>query len=136
MAWSLLRRIPELRNTAWKQVALITSPDRTTSCSIRARSLEISEVKENGKSSVEVARVWFTGDRNVVATITDFTMRGYDLIGPYAFIWGEKDSRPAVYSVDISSGDTVVSFPGKGTDIKPFVYPPHNSPIPEAPKMD
>lgn len=127
---------PRDEEPAWKEAGAYNYPGYNDFVLNKSESLDISEIKENDKSSVEVARVWFTGDRNVVATITDFTMQGYDLIGPYAFIWGEKDSRLAVFSVDISSGDTVVSYPGKVSNIKPFEYPPHDCPIPEAPKME
>lgn len=126
---------PRDKEPVWKQASANNFPGYNDFVLNKSESLVIEEVKADDKVNVEVARVWFTGDRNVVATISDFTMQGYDLLGPYAFIWGEKNSRLAVFSVDISSGDTVVSYPGKVSNIKPFAYPAHNCPIPEAPIM-
>lgn len=127
---------PKAESSAWKQVGDYNFPGQNRFVLNKSETLEINEIKENGKPGFEVVRVWFTGDRNEVAKITDFTMQGYDLLGPYAFIWGEKNSRHAAYSVDISSGDSVVGFTGDSSNIKPFTYPPHNSPIPKAPIMD
>jgi hypothetical protein len=44
----------------------------------KSESLEVTQINENGKPAVEVAKVWFTGDRNVVAKISGFTMKGND----------------------------------------------------------
>lgn len=121
---------------AWKQIQQYSFPGYNKYMLNKSESLEIESTKVDGKPGFEVSRVWFTGDRNPVAKIADFTMQGFDLVGPYAFVWGEKSSHRAAYSVDISSGDSVVGFVGTGSNIKPFAYPPRTSPLPKAPRMD
>jgi hypothetical protein len=120
----------------WKKANTYEFPGENRFMLNKSESLDISQVQDGAKPEVEIARVWFTGNRNVVAKISGFTMEGYDLLGSYAFVWGHKGSRPAAYSVDIRTGDTVVSYPGAVSNIKPFEYTPHGSPIPPAPKIE
>lgn len=127
---------PADESPTWKQTTEHNFPGYYDFILNKSETLVIDEIRENGKPGFEVVREWFTGDRNVVARISDFTMRGYDLIGPYAFVWGERGSRQAAYSVSISSGDTVMGFVGSGRDIKPFAYRPHNSPMPKQSKIE
>ena len=127
---------PKAESPTWKPISSHLFPGQLDYMLNKSESLEINDVKENGKPGFEVVRVWFTGDRNVVAKINDFIMRGYDLLGPFAFVWGDKGSRHAACSVDISSGDSVLGFVGAGSSIKPFAYPPHNSPMPMPSKME
>ena len=95
----------------------------------KSQTLEITQITENGKPTVEVALVWFTGDRDVKAKISGLTMRGDDLVGGYAFVWGDKASAQAAYTVDIRTGDVIPGFRGACRDIKPFSYPPSHAPI-------
>jgi len=120
---------PKAQSPSWKQVQVYYFPGHDKFILNKSESLEIEEVKEDSKTAVEIARVWFTGDRNEVAKISGLTLKGYDLIGPYAFVWGEKAAKPAAYSVDIRTGVILASFPGSVTNIKPFVYPPRNNPL-------
>ncbi len=126
---------PAAESPAWKKIGIYDFPGHNKFLLNKSESLEINEIKKDDKPGAEVARVWFTGDKNVVATIADFKMKGYDILGPYAFLWGEKDSRDAAYSVDIGSGLTISAYPGAGT-IKPFNYPPYKSPVPAQEKME
>ena len=119
---------PNAEKPEWNAAGLWSFPGWNEFVLNKSESLVVEPVEIAGKPGVEVARVWFTGDRNVVAQIAGFTMRGCRLAGPYAFIWGEKDSAPAVYSVDINKGDSLLSLPGKGHTIKPFGFAPHDSP--------
>jgi hypothetical protein len=120
----------------WKPVNIHSFPGQDSFILSKSESLVVEQVNKNGKPVVEVARVWFTGDRNVVAEIRDFNMKGCDLIGSYVFIWGDKGTVSAAYTVDIRTGDLLVSLPGAVSNIKPFDYPPYNSPIPRAQKME
>lgn len=114
----------------WKEVGAYTFSGLTSYMLNKSESLEIDQVMENGKPIVEVARVWFTGDRNVIAKISGFTLRNYDLLGSrYAFISGEKGSEPAAYTVDIATGEIIPSFRGASRDIKPFRYPVQHNPL-------
>lgn len=115
---------------AWKQLGASEFPGRTDFMLNKSETLEIDQVNENGKPGVEVARVWFTGDRKLTARINGLTMRGYDLLGGrYAIVWGEKGSQPAVATVDIATGEVIPSSGDLGRDIKPFLYSVHDSPI-------
>lgn len=114
----------------WKAVGVHLFPGLPDYMLNKSETLEIDQIKENGRSSVEVALVWFTGDRNVKARINDVTLRGYDfLAGRYAFVWGEKNSAPVAYSVDISTGEVIAASSGIGGSIRPFMSPPQHSPI-------
>ena len=124
-----LETSPKASTLEWKEVSSHVFPGLTDFMLNKSETLEISQVTNDGKQSVEVARVWFTGDRNVIAKISGLTLREYDLIGPYAFILGEKDSKPIVYIVDISTGETIPSLSGISRDVKPFLYPPHQNPM-------
>jgi hypothetical protein len=78
--------IPTAESPEWKQISTFSFPGQNVYILNKSETLEITEAKENNSTVVEVARVWFTGDRNVVAKIDNFALRGYDLIGSYAFI--------------------------------------------------
>lgn len=113
----------------WTASAVNTFPGLKSYMLNKSESLEIDQVNGTGKPNVEVARVWFTGDRNVIAKISDFTLRGYDFIDMrYAFIWGEKDGKAAAYTVDISTNEILPGFLGAGDNIKPFTCPPASAP--------
>jgi len=127
---------PTAEPVVWKPASTMNFPGQDAFVLNKSETLVIEQVKEGNKSAVEVARIWFTGDRNVVASIPDFTMQGYDLLGPYAFIWGGKETRHTAYSVDISSGVTLKSVVGTGINIKPFNWSPHDSPVPKQPRID
>lgn len=113
----------------WKEVGSYIFPGLTEFMLNKSETLEIDQVTENGKPGVEVALVWFTGDRNVVAKISDITLSGYDLVGGYAFIWGEKGSKSAAYAVNIRTSEIISGFIGAGRNIKPFSYPPQRNPM-------
>ncbi len=117
---------PKAEKPEWKEVAyhLFPGPDYMLS---KSESLVIEQVTGNGKPAVKIATVWFTGDETLIARIEDFTMRGQDFIGGrYAFVWGDKGSKPAAYTVDIATGEII---PGpRERDIKPFLYPPRSNP--------
>jgi hypothetical protein len=88
---------PKVGTSEWKPVGAFAFPGRDAFMLNKSETLEIDQVKEDGKPGVEVARVWFTGDRNVVAKIDGLTLRGCDLLGRFAFIRGEKAGEPAVF---------------------------------------
>ena len=121
---------PKADKAQWKPIGSHLYPRLTDYMLNKSETLEINQIKENDKPIVEVARVWFTGDRNVKARIEDFTLRGYDFLGGrYAIVWGEKDSKPAAFTVDISTGEVIPCSSGISQDIKPFLFPPLRSPI-------
>jgi hypothetical protein len=121
---------PSAAKPEWKAIGVHEFPGLPDYMLNKSETLEISEVTVDGRPGVEVARVWFTGDRNVKARIDGVTLRGYDfLAGRYAFVWGEKNSTPVAYTVDISTGEVIPASTGIGGDIKPFAYPPRNTPL-------
>ncbi|MHB9130235.1 MAG: hypothetical protein ACYDBB_03975 [Armatimonadota bacterium] len=120
---------PTAEKPEWKAAPVHTFPKTRDYMLNKSETLVIEQVKENGKPSVEVARVWFTGDRNVTAKIKGLTLRGYDLLGAgFIFIWGQMDGKPAAYTVDFSTGEVIPSFRGNGRDIKPFEFAPASAP--------
>ncbi len=120
---------PKSTSAEWKNADTQSFPGTMDYALNKSETLEISQITKNGKWSVEVARVWFTGDRKLLATIDDFTLRGNKLLGGrFAYIWGEKDSKPAICTVDIATGE-VLTFPGGVNGVKPFRYPLRSSPM-------
>lgn len=115
---------PDADAPEWKPISAFYFPGYNRFVLSRSENLEVNQVKNNDKPGVEVVRVWFTGERREIAKIDDFTLDGYDLLQPFAFIWGEKGSHPVAYTVDVAFGDSVVSVPGKCSNIRPFAYPP------------
>jgi hypothetical protein len=119
---------PTAEKPEWKAVAAYLFPLMPDYMLNKSESLDISDATD-GKKAVEVARVWFTGDRNVIARIEGMTLRGNTLLPKgYAFIWGEKNDKPVAYTVDISTGEVIPSV-GVGNNLKPFLYPPKSSPL-------
>ncbi|MHB0998593.1 MAG: hypothetical protein ACYC27_05045 [Armatimonadota bacterium] len=120
---------PKDASPEWKEAAAWTFPGTTDYMLNKSESLEISPITVNGKPAVEVAKVWFTGDRNVVAKIENLTLKEHDfLISRFAFILGERDSKSAVFTVDIATGEIIPGPKSIGQDIKPFQYPVRNNP--------
>jgi len=120
-------------NLIWKQEPVHTFPGVQSYMLNKSESLEVSEVAKDGKTSVEVARVWFTGDRNVIATIDNLSLRGHELLVlrgydhqpmRYLFIRGEAAS----YTVDIATGEVIAGLHDRGQDIKPFGWSPASPP--------
>lgn len=119
---------PKAEKPEWKEAACYLFPGMPDYMLSKSETLVIDQVTEDGKPSVKVATVWFTGDETEIARISDFTMRGQDfLAGRYVIVWGDKGSKPAVYTVDIRTGEII---PGpRESDIKPFLNAPRNNPM-------
>lgn len=121
---------PKSDKPEWKEVGIYNFPGLPPYLLSRSETLEINQIMEDGKPAVEVVSVWFSGDRNEIAKISDFTLRDSDLsFGRYVFVWGEKDSKQAAYTIDIITGEIVFSFNGSSQGIKPFLYPPKSNPL-------
>jgi hypothetical protein len=116
----------------WKQVGVYLFPGLPELMLNKSESLEVSQATANDKPVVEVATVWFTGDRKVAATIPGVTLGGFDLLetGSDVFIWGEKNSESVTYVVDYRTGKITPGYRGKGQDIKLFKYPARGSEMP------
>lgn len=121
----------------WKEVGMYQFPGLPEYMLNKSESLEITQMtKETAPvlqydvPYVEIARVWFTGDRNVVAQIKDFKMHGQDFLGgQYAVVWGDQKSKQVFYAADIWSNEVIKGYVGTGQDIKPFAYPPYHNPM-------
>lgn len=124
---------PRAEPPAWKTIPWYTfvgSPDYMLN---KSEHLEVEEVTRDGKPVIEVARVWFTGDRNVLATISgeSFTYQGWELLGRHAIIHGTRNDgrEKVVFAADIGTGDVLESvYPG-ATSTKPLAYPPYSTPF-------
>lgn len=128
--WSCYETTPGAAAPAWKAVDAYTFPGLPEYMLNKSESLEISEVEVDGKSGVDVALVWFTGDRNVQARVEGVTLKGYDfLAGRYAFFWGQKNGKPVAYTVDIATGELIAASGGVGSDVRPFASPPRSTPL-------
>jgi len=117
----------------WKEAPVHTFPGVKSYMLNKSESLEVTEVVKDGKASVEIARVWFTGDRNVIATIDGLSLRGHELLVlrgydhqpmRYLFIRGDAAS----YTVDIATGEVIPGLHDAGHDIKPFTWAPASPP--------
>lgn len=134
MCW---RISPKSEKPEWKKVGGYEFPELTDYMLNKSESLEINQYsKENhpvpkyDAPYVDIAAVWFTGDRNEIAVIKDFNMAGFDFLGgQYAVVWGEKDSKQVFYAVDIWSREIIRGYNGTGQNIKPFNYPVLRSPM-------
>lgn len=120
---------PAAEKPAWKMVTTESFPGKKSYLLSKSESLEITQQTVNGKPSVEVARVWFTGERKVKATIDGLTMRDNDLLGlRFAVIRGEKAGKPILYTVDIATGEVIPGFYEADRDTKTFDFPPVSKP--------
>jgi len=119
---------PEATST-WTNIDASRFPGALDYVLNKSETLEITQAGTKEQPSVEVARVWFTGDRKVVATLPGLTLRGDALLGAgYAFIWGEQHGKAAAFTVQISTGEVTPGYHGAGQDFKPFIYPPITKP--------
>lgn len=119
---------PTAAAPAWKVLDITRFPGALDYVLSKSESLEIEQIGTAEKPSVEITRVWFTGDRNAVATISGLTLRGYELLAGYAFIWGEQNGQAAAYTVRIATGEVTPGFHGVCQEIQPFKYPPLTRP--------
>lgn len=115
---------PKSATPEWKAINSYRFPGAMDFVLSKSDSLEIEQVGTKEKPKVEIATVWFTGDRNLLATIPGLTMRGNELFGGYAFIWGEQNGKTAAFSVRISTGAITPGFSGDCQNMKIFNYPP------------
>ena len=117
---------PNVAGSEWKEVGVQLFPGFKDMMLNKSETLEINSTNEGGKPGAEIAAVWFTGDKKVLARISNFAMHGYDLTtSGYAVLWGDKGESPAVYTVNIATG-AVVPYSGQlGHSIKLFNYPPN-----------
>lgn len=117
--------VPAAADPLWQKVAANTFPGLRSYMLNKSESLEITQRNEDGKPAVEVARVWFTGDRTVLATIPGLTLRGEEFLGMrFAVVWGEKGGKAAAFTVDIRTGEVLASCKGDAQAIKPFECAP------------
>ncbi len=119
---------PKAATPEWKAINSYRFPGAMDFVLNKSESLEIEQVGTKEKPKVEIATVWFTGDRKLVATIPGLSMRGNELFGGYAFIWGEQDDKTVAFSVRISTGAITPGFSGNCQDMKVFNYPPVSVP--------
>lgn len=123
--------LPAADKPEWKAVGANVFPALKSYMLNKSESLEITGVKEKEKPRVEVASVWFTGDRTVIATINGLSLGGYDLLTfpgynvpdtRFVFIWGEMNGKQAAYTVDCATGEVIPAFHGACREIKAFNF--------------
>ena len=121
---------PKETGSDWKVIPSYLFPGSNKMMLNKSESLEVSSINEGGKPGAEVATIWFTGDKKVVAAIKDFTLRGYELTGNgYVVLWGVKDETHVAYTVSIHSGMVIPYAGDLGEITKLYNSPPKNSPL-------
>jgi len=114
---------------AWNRI----SPNEFPGPEYMLNKSQTLEISQDG-SDVEVAKVWFTGDHDVIAKLPGVSMERFDFLGGrWAFVSGRKNDQPVSYAVDIGDGEVIASPAGVGEDIKPFAYPPRSTPLANKP---
>lgn len=116
----------------WKEAMPYEFPENEPPMLNKSETLDVSQVEAAGKKAIEVARVWFTGDRKVLARIADFELKGWRLVGPYAMAWGMRSGKPASFSVEISTGEVLAGPASFGDVQKPFAFPVSPNPMVDA----
>ncbi|HEY3377087.1 MAG TPA: hypothetical protein VGL77_06275 [Armatimonadota bacterium] len=120
---------PTAAAPAWQAVDITRYPGALDDVLSKSTSLVIEQTGAHEKPVVDVTTVWFTGDRNPVATIAGLTLGGHAVLDyGYAFIWGTQQGKPAVYTVRLSTGEVTPGFCGTCQEIKPFPYAPISAP--------
>jgi hypothetical protein len=80
----------------------------------KSESLEIDTQQVNGKPVTRVAKVWFTGDRNELASIAGFEVKSFEPIGGgWVLLSGKQGNEEAAYIVDLAYGMVVPVLKGK-----------------------
>lgn len=121
---------PKAASPAWKPVPASDFPGMPDYMLNKSESLDISQITEDGKTFVDVATVWFTGDRKPIARIPGMTLSSYDFLGGrYVFVTGEQNSRPVSYTVDIHTDELIPGLRGAGRNIKVFQCPLRSTPL-------
>lgn len=120
---------PGDENPHWEQVGVDEFPNQPPYVISKSQTLEVVQTK-GAKPGVEVVVVWFNGKRDVLAKIDGVTMRGFGMVYSFLTIWGEKNGQPAVYTVDTVFEEVIRAAPGLPRDVKPFRFPPRESPLP------
>lgn len=112
----------------WREVGTYLFP-RPEYMLNKSEHLEVEETEKDGKTGVEVASVWFTGDRNVIAWLEGVKLAKHDISpGRFVNIWGTRVSKPVFYTVDIGTNE-VIAGSGIGVHAKVFLYPPRTTPL-------
>lgn len=125
---------PQAASPAWNVIPCHTFVGNPDFMLNKSETLEVIPITRNAKTVIEVSRLWFTGTRKIIATISgeNFTLNGWDLLGGrFAVIWGmRKDEQgQTAYTVDIVTGEVMVTRKDPTTIIKPFDYPPYAMPF-------
>lgn len=117
---------PSEDTPAWKAINSYSFPSFNDMVLSKSETLEVEQikVKPGEKPSVEVARIWFTGERTVKVKIDGLTLKGYELFSGYLFLWGEQHNQQVACSVNINNGEVTYCYHGVCQQIKLFHFPP------------
>ncbi len=121
---------PKAASPKWESVPAYDFPGMPDYMLNKSESLEVYQSTENGKPYVEVASVWFTGDRTTIARINGMTLRDQNFVGGrWVFLAGELNGKPVSYIVDIQTDEVIPGIRGGGRNIKLFQSPPRDIPF-------
>ncbi|MEN6371635.1 MAG: hypothetical protein ABFD64_06430 [Armatimonadota bacterium] len=131
---SIYEMDPAEKQLKWQEIGIFESQPKNEYLINRSVTLKMNELKENGKTNLEVTLVKFTGERNVVAEIDDFTMQSCKILWPYILIWGQNSVNPSAYIIDSETCELNKSALADASNIELFTLPPHDSPAHTASK--
>lgn len=125
-----LSTVPSADNPEWKPAEVFDFPGATSFVLNKSQNLEVNQITVDNKPCVEVAVVWFTGEKNDVITIDDLKLKDCAIIGGrYTIIWGENEAGPVTYIVDYGTGEIISSLKGIGAGAKYLLHPVIDNPF-------
>lgn len=115
---------PTQSPAVWKVMDVDAFPGFVSVVLNKSQNLDVQQADSTGVPTVEVSNLWFTGTRDMVATIPDMKLGDFDMISyRYVMITGQSAGKPALCVVDIGNG-LVTKYVGKsGSSLKLFMWP-------------
>jgi hypothetical protein len=110
----------------WRKSEPVSSPSQESAMLNKSESLVVKRVEADGKPATRVVREWFNGDENLLTTLVGFRYRNLTMTpeNRFAFLQGDVDGKPAAYTVDVHTGESLLSVSGSLHGIKLFFAPP------------
>ena len=120
---------PKAAKPTWQAVDASRFPGALDDVLNKSEMLQVTQTGTAGHPNVEVARVWFTGEKKMQATIEGLTLGGHTLLDPgYVFVWGVQAGEAAAYTVQIRTGEITRGYHGAVQNMQAFKFPLVNKP--------
>lgn len=110
----------ELAGDAWRKLGAFTPPHLSSRLINKSETLDVKPASAEGHAGLEVLRVWFTGDRKVVATLRDCTLEDFWLVPGlrFALVAVRSDDVHQAYMVDLATGRVVKIVPRSSSPVQ------------------